>query len=986
MRLPIILLLTSLAWLVSIATGVNPASEPSATQPTQAKKLDYNRDIRPILSQHCFPCHGTDRAAVEKTGGLRLDSFEFATADRDGKTPIKPGSVEDSWIFNRIEAPVEELRMPPKGPTAKPLSAEQIAILKQWIKEGANYAKHWSFEPIKRPALPAVQDKSWPKNEFDYFTLAQMEANGLQPEPEADKRTLIRRATLALIGLPPTPEEIAAFLNDKSPDAYEKVVDRLLADQRYGEHMATPWLDAVRYADTHGLHIDNYREVFPYRDWVVRALNDDLPFNEFLTWQLAGDLLPKPTTDQLIATGYLRMNPTTNEGGVIVEEFLAKNTFDRAETTATVFLGLTFTCARCHDHKYDPITHEEYYKFYAYFNSTSDDPLDGNLNLHPPVMPAPTPEQSRVLAGYESKLAQLRQTVSLADARVWAEQEQARTPVMTAWSINGPYQAESFDKAFDTVYDPEPGSNKTDVIWKEFSIEEGKAKSGIINKDNAAAYVRTWLHVETAVDIEIGVGSDDAIKIWNNGKLVHSNKVLRGLTIDEDKVKLSLTPGRNEIIFKVVNGAGPDSLSVTLGARRGAILREVFAAIKSGDSTPESQNKLRDAFLLYGPGGGVANEYREFNSKRLDLLASLPQTYIARELAKPRVVKVLRRGEYDQPEGDPIERGFPAVVSPQPSAAPRSRMDLANWLTSRDNPLLGRVVFNRIWQTFFGLGIVTTPEDFGSQGQMPSHPDLLDFGASELTSHWSQKKLHRMIVTSATFRQSAKVDQAKFEKDPKNIFLSRGPRFRLSAEVIRDQALMVSGLLVQKMGGKGVKPYQPPGLWEAIGFNGVSDTAVYVQDKGEALYRRSLYLFIKRTLPPPVLGIFDAPSREACTVFRAPTNTPTQALTTMNETAFFEAARHLAQRTLQAPGNDQKRLAVMFERVTGRLPAPNEQVWLLDFLNRQRKSFEAQPGAAEKSLMVGESPRDTNLPANEHAAWTLLANLILNLDEALTQH
>lgn len=978
-----------LAWQPAPTKG----AAPPRTDSTQT--VNFNRDIRPILAAKCWPCHGADHAALEKTGNMRLDSFAGATADRGGYRAITPGNLAKSYAWERINS--KDSPMPPVGAGVQPLTDAEKQLIARWIREGAKYEAHWSFVPppglsatakarsSDLPSPPEVSDARWNKNPIDRFIYARLARENLKPEPRADRATLLRRVSLTLTGLPPTPAELDAFLADTSPQAYEKVVDRLLGSPAYGEHQARYWLDAVRYGDTHGLHIDNERSIFPYRDWVVRAFNQDLPYDQFTIWQLAGDLLKNPTTEQLIATGYVRMNPTTNEGGVIEEEFLVKNTYDRLDTTATMFLGMTLACAKCHDHKYDPFTQRDYFRLFAYFNSTTDAPLDGNLKLHEPVMKAPTPAQERVLRTMQARLDAMRDQVPIADAKAWVVEQASRIPVTGRWEISGPYEAKDFDSAFATAFAPETGAAEGLHPWKPLDLKVEELKAGVIGKEYAAAYLRATIRVEKPSAVVVRLGSDDAIRAWLNGKLVHDNKILRSLAPSQDEVKLDLAAGDNVLLIKVVNAAGLDGVFFGMGDLASRRIYETGALCAKSALSVADRRAIASTYLELGPSDAPAAEYRKRLAEYNALDAQIPMTYIARELPKPRPAYVLRRGEYNL-RGEQVDRGVPAILGPWPKGAPQNRLGLARWLVSPQNPLTSRVFVNRIWQQHFGQGIVPTAEDFGNRGAWPTHPELLDYLAARFVRDgWSIKRLHKLIVMSEAFRQSSRADAAKRAKDPTNALISRGPRFRLDAEVIRDSALAISGLLVNKPGGRGDKPYQPPGLWEIIAFQ-ISDTSKYVQDHGAALYRRSLYMFWKRTSPPATMLIFDAPMRESCVVTRSRTNTPTQALATLNDPQFFEAARVLAQRVMRLRTSDESRAVLAFRLATARRPSDDELAILLGSLGEHRNTYRQHPERALEVLSVGEFPRDPQLEPTELAAWTLVCNAILNLDETLTQH
>ena len=958
-------------FVAAALTGAGSA--PEAKRP----KIEYNRDVRPLLAQHCWPCHGGDKEALKRTGGVRLDTFADATANRGGARSIFPGHPEKSEALNRISSTDKDLQMPPRDSGIKPLTAEEAATIKAWIAEGAEYRAHWAFIPPKMPALPNVQDASWPRNALDRFVLSQLESSRLRPEPQADRRTLIRRATLALTGLPPSPEEVNAFLRDAKPQAYERLVDRLLASPRYGENQARYWLDAVRFADTHGLHIDNERSVYPYRDWVIRAYNEDVPYDRFALWQLAGDLLPNPTLDQRIATGYVRLNPTTAEGGAIEAEFLAKNTFDRVDTTSTVFMGVTLQCAKCHDHKYDPFTQKDYYSMVAYFNSTADTPLDGNQRNHAPVMKAPSPEQSVRLDALSRAMREAREKVDLDEARRWALTANPATPKVAGWEIAGPFVEKGFDAAYDTDFKPD--------AWRPIDFKLDTLRPNLVGKDNAAAYLRTTITALEAQTVDLRLGSDDAVRVWLNDKPVFGNKAQRGLAADSDTTKLALQKGENRLLIKIVNGGGEDGAFVGLGGADALRIGRAQDLARTNALTPDGAAELALTYLELGPPSLLAARYRRADAAYKALDATVPMTYVAQELPKPRPTFLLRRGEYDLP-GARVERAVPKALGAVTDTKHNDRLGLAEWLVSPSNPLTARVIVNRIWQQHFGDGLVKSSEDFGSRGDWPSNPELLDYLACRFVKDgWSVKKLTRLIMTSAAYRQSAACSVVKRAKDPDNVLISRGPRFRLDAEVIRDSALYVAGLLRERPGGHADKPYQPSGLWEIIAYP-ISDTAKYMQDHGDALYRRSVYMFWKRTSPPPTMLLFDAPMRESCVVRRSRTNTPTQALATLNETGFVEDARAMAQRVLLAKSNDPARIDYAFRLATGRPPTTKETEIVESFLADARSRYRSDAADAKRTLAIGESPRDPRVPVGEHAAWTLVCNLILNLDETLTQH
>jgi hypothetical protein len=977
MKVPIQLFLLSCAVLTASAVVPFANTDPSTDK---AAPINFNRDIKPILSEHCFKCHGPDVKVV--ASGLRLDSFEQATKKLGNGQAIVPGKPEASLLWQKVSNPDRDMAMPPADAGVPELTPVQKDLLKRWIESGGKYEVHWSLVPPKMPAIPKVSDPNWCKNPIDRFVLARLDQAKLKPEPEADRETLAMRASITLTGLQPRPDQVEEFVRDTKPNAYERFVDKLLASPEYGENQARYWLDAVRYGDTHGLHLDNERSVYPYRDWVVRAFNEDLPFDKFTVWQIAGDLLPKPTVDQKIATGYVRMNPTSNEGGAIEEEFLARNTFDRVDTTSTIFLGMTIGCARCHDHKYDPIKQKEYYGLFAFFNSTKDSPLDGNDLIPPPVMRAPTPEQEKSLAVMDKHLAMLKSKTSVSEALTWLNSSWRPMPTATAWQVSPPYQASTFDEAYARQEAPEKGEK---VDWKPIDFMLNKERPTVIGKDNASAYVTGKLKLEQAIELPFTVSSDDAIKVWVNGKLVHENKALRGLNQSQDQAKASFNAGENTILIKVINASGPDGLFMRFGDAASERIDMAHAAWNGGKVQDRNAEELKQLFLEAGTATPTSLEFRKVKASRDAFEASLPLTLVAEELPKPRPSFVLRRGEYNL-KGEPAPRVLPAALGSIPKNEPMNRLGLAKWLVSKDNPLTARVFVNRLWQQHFGTGIVKTAEDFGSQGDWPVDPQLLDYLAVMFQQDgWSIKRMNRLIVTSAAFRQRSGVDKDRLAKDPENRLISRGPRFRLDAEVIRDKALEASGLLVDREGGHGFKPYQPDGLWEQIAF-AESNTSKYAKDMSEDIYRRSLYLFWKRTSPHPVMLAFDAPMRESCTVRRSRTNTPLQALVAMNEPAFVEASRVMAQRILQEEVGDKNLMDRAFLYCLGRKPSATEAKLMNGALVRYRARFAGDASDAEKMLKVGDTPRDMSLDVREHAAWMLVCSTIMNTDEFLTQH
>ncbi len=830
-------------------------------------KVDFNRDIRPILSDKCYACHGFDEN--ERKSGLRLDVRDAALEPaKSGYAAIVPGDLTESELVRRIATDDPDDLMPP-AKTGKPLTANEIALLKQWIAEGAEYQAHWSFVAPTRPALPEVSQVGWPRNEIDRFILERIEKEGLQPSPEADKATLIRRIALDLTGLPPSLAEVDAFLADDSPDAYERVVDRLLRSPRYGERMTVDWLDAARFADTHGYHLDSGRDLTPWRDWVIRAFNDNKPFDEFTVEQLAGDLLAKRNQanaeDALalqIASGFNRNHMINYEGGAIAEEYLHAYLIDRVNTTTTVWLGLTYACAQCHDHKYDPISQKEFYQMFAFFNSVPESGLDGNFGNAKPFLQLPTPAEKQ-------RLAELDEQIKAAQAALQPEEEKL-PPLQAAW---------------EKQWREQPPANPAD---KEKPIVELLAKPAD--------------------------------------------------SLNDDQ--------RRQLTNFYRDNFSPDSFRI-------------------------ARKALND----------VRQERDRVNK-------GIQTTMVMAEMDQPRETFMRLRGEYDK-HGERVQPGTPASLPPLPATEVTNRLTLAQWLVSPDQPLTARVTVNRFWQQYFGTGLVKTVEDFGSQGEWPSHPDLLDWLATEfIQSGWDVKALQKRIVMSATYRQSSRMTPEMFERDPENRLLARGPRFRLKAEFIRDQALQLAGLLGTDIGGRSVNPYAPGDLWGELSQRSDSGNwtaQFFVQDHGADLYRRSMYTFWKRTSPPPQMSTLDAPDREVCTVRRPRTNTPLQALVLMNDPTYIEASRKFAERLLLAAHTENERLALAFRTATGRAANDRELAALRKVYHEQLARYRKNVASAVELLKVGEAPYDNRFNLSELAAWTMVASTLLNLDETMTK-
>jgi hypothetical protein len=1025
-----------------------------------------------------------------------------------------PGKPAESLLYTKIIEENPARRMPPLS-THKTLTDAQKQTIRLWIEQGAPWGQHWAFVAPVRPPLPPVKNPAWVRTPIDRFVLAKIEQAGLAPNPEADRRALIRRLSLDLVGLPPSPEDVDAFVADTSRDAYAKVVARLLASPHYGEHRARYWLDAARYGDTNGLHYDNYRGgIWPYRDWVVRAFNGNMPFDRFTIEQLAGDLLPNPTLDQLIATGFVRNNTTTNENGVIEEEVRFQYIKDRADTTGTVFLGLTVGCATCHDHKFDPITQKDHYALEAFFNNTTERVMDNNRPDPPPIVVVPEDRDRARWVELEAMRRSLRQKMSAAlsapNARfdAWVASRGpagVNDPLLDSEVLavsatggglrvrrNGAESAPSADSlpAIDRVspwtdvpslkFDgrtslkvpgieitgDEPFSMTTWVYLPKivlhpgqtggalalvvagqltagdssatppvpasgwvFEIDEGVARLRLIDSEGKviraqAPYHKpvkegTWNHLTFTYDgsrtengyafymngtrmaIERGAygGQDSTIAPELKGTVKNTAPISVGASATGEKgIDGSLVDFRifNRVLSEEearIAAAWPaiaaavSKLNVASPVATSPVALD-FSRAKPDTVALDFNRALKLFYLAYHDAAyrKLASDFTRISAehREIELRSNTAMVLEERTDSKPRA-PLLFRGQYDQPR-ELVDAATPSFLPPMPPNVPRNRLGLARWMVDRGNPLVSRVVVNRIWQEFFGAGIVESADDFGVQARPPSHPELLDWLAVEFReSGWDVKKLVTLIVTSSAYRQSAAISQEKLTKDPANRLLARGPRFRLDGEVVRDAALAASGLLVRKLGGPPVKPYQPAGVWEGTSMVS-SNTRNYVQDTGESLYRRSLYTLWKRQAPPASMDIFDGPTREVCVVRRERTNTPLQALVLMNDPQFVEAARALAERAMRATGgNVTNALDFMTTRVLSRAFSPAEREIVGKAYDDFLAHYRAQPDAASKLLAVGASQVDRSLSAPELASLTMVANQIFSLDEALNK-
>ena len=1000
-----------------------------------APAVEFNRDIRPILSDRCYTCHGPD-AANRKTK-LRFD-IEAAAMPA-----IVAGDPSRSELFRRITSTNAATRMPPAYLGHDKLPDRDIDIIRQWIEQGAKWQPHWSLIAPKRPAAPDVKDPAWSRNPIDRFILARLDRDGLKPSPEADPTTLIRRVTLDLTGLPPTPREVDDFLKDKSPDAYDKLVDRLLASPRYAERMAIRWLEAARYADTNGYQSDGERSMWRWRDWVVNAFDRNMPFDRFTIEQIAGDMLANATTDQKIASAFHRNHRTSAEGGIVEEEFRTEYVADRVDTTSVVWLGLTLGCARCHDHKYDPFLQKEFYQLFAYFNNLPERGLVYNWGNEEPFIKAPTDEQSRRLAELDRRQADAERHWESLQSKIQKTQREWESKIAEApfdWEItNGRLLYAPLDSGAALV--PGQINNAVRLDGKSFVSAGDIANFNYLEPFTLAAWIKPesatgavlsrtedWLEGEGYglylmdgklrlhftkrwTDISLRVETEDPIKLgeWQHVLVSYDGyRKASGVSIYVDgrpkKLKvlfdeLTWPIGAKEP-FRIGAGGGDkynyrgaiDEVRVwrrALSADEAAIvpLSETvseIAAMKPEARSKPQEDKLRFCFLDRFAPAEIRDAQAALTAARNErrkYYESIQTVMVMHEGDRARQTHILKRGAYDAP-GEIVSPGVPSVLPRFNPEWSNNRLGLAKWLVDRSNPLTARVTVNRFWQMLFGVGIVKTSEDFGSQGEWPVHPDLLDWLAVEFTdSGWNVKGILKTIVTSATYRQSSKATPELLRVDPENRLLARGPRLRLSAEIVRDQALAVSGLLVEKLGGPPVRPYQPTGLWQEL-FGGRG----YQPDKGEGLYRRSVYTYWKRTVAPPSMITFDSPTRETCNVRETRTNTPLQALTLMNDVTYVEAARKLAERMMKEGGRGEaSRLAFGFRLALARAPRANESEILLTALHQFRTRYAKDREAAEKLLTQGESQRDAKLKPVELAAYASVASLILNLDEAITK-
>jgi hypothetical protein len=1045
--------------------------------------VDFNRDIRGILSDTCFACHGPDTMARE--AGLRLDTEEgaYSALESDSRRhAIVPGNPNRSEVYRRIISDDPDYMMP--TPTSNlSLTNREILLIKKWIEQGAEYKPHWAFIPVANAELPGVENREWPKNEIDYFILNKIEDAEAEPSPEANRETLLRRLSFDLTGLPPTVEELDRFLEDDSPDAYEHAVDRLLASHSYGERMANEWLDVARYADTHGYQDDGANEMWPWREWVINAFNRNMPFDEFATWQLAGDLLPDATREQRLATGFGRVHQQSQEGGIIGEEYRVEYVADRVMTTGTAFLAMTMQCARCHDHKYDPVSEKEYYEFAAFFDNINDIGQIPNKGAAGPSILLPDEETDEMIEYLSDKISVEESELNEMKAgkrdafRQWIDEPgvkrhfettenglyayiglndirgdtavtvQGRDSVLTGRisgnlsnvdGVNGRAiefrhgnfirlerkfarfeRTDSFSLSF-WIYPPEttgevPVLVKKGVIFighpgydvslfnhrVSMRLAHGWPFNSIQVLTESPLEPDEWSHVTVTYN---GSSRADGIEIYVNGErqplhTEHDN-LFKHIVIPDDEPRYSFQDfqigHRNSFEEMRYEGMRLNEVRIydrrlsaaealTLSGRDDEI--EQLLATNPGQMTADQEDILFSHYLIHADPEiqSKTETLRNYRTELSSVKDTLPEVMVMEERLNQRTSYIRERGMYDQ-IGDVVYPGVPSAIMEFPEEFPQNRLGLAKWIMHEDNPLTARVLVNRYWQMLFGTGLVDTPDDFGNQGSMPSHPELLDWLATEFReSGWNLKELIKTMVMSAAYRQSSVITPEMREKDPNNRLLARGPRYRMSAEMIRDNALLASGLLVDQVGGPSVFPYQPEGLWEETTSG--RHLTTYYQDSGESLYRRSIYTFWKRTVPPPGMTTFDAAMRTHPTVQREHTSTPLQALHTLNDPIYVEASRLLAERMLNEGGETlEEQIDFAFRAAVSRKPDEREIFVLSELFEEELQTYKNNPELADELLSVGEYPADSELDSVEVAARTILASAIFNLDETLTKH
>ena len=1051
---------TNLILLIAVSAFSHPLSAQKLPE-----TVDFNFDIKPILSDRCFLCHGPDR--LQRKAELRLDTKQglFKSIDEDeGMHVVMAKSLQKSELYRRITSKDDDTRMPPVDSGLR-LTDFEKRLIKKWIEQGAKWNKHWSFIPLKPVRVPRLKNERWVQNEIDRFILQRLKKEGIAPSKQATKEKLIRRLSFDLTGLPPTLEEIDNYLADHSPQAYEKVVDRLINSPRYGERMAVDWLDVARYADTYGYQADVYRAVWPWRDWVVRAFNENLPYDKFITWQIAGDLLPNATRDQKLATSFNRQHRQTNEGGSIEKEYRAEYVSDRVNTFGAAFLGITIGCAHCHEHKYDPISHREYYQLFAFFNNIDESGLYSHFtrSIPTPTLLLSTKDQDKAIRTVEQKISLSELEVANLNSlqkkafQSWLE-KRPQKPNMTNCIGDYSFEAIIKNRVKNNVDEKKPGNVSENPQIVEGKFGHGLKLSGENNVSfttggnftrNQAFSISLWMNTPDIkkravifhrsrawtdagsrgyqILIEDGKLSASLIHFWpGNAMRIRTKSVLSpgvwhhvAMTYDGSshasglKLFLDGVPAECDVVRdklkKNVTGGGANTLTIgqrfrDRGFKNGLVdefkiytrnlssleVLHLYDGKSLSELLKKPLKKLSEkdrSLLLSYYLSNFDKRYRKkitslknLRSQRSKLVDPIPEIMVMKEMSKIRPAHRLKRGAYDAP-AEKVERGTPKNIFPMPENLPRNRLGLAEWLTLPQQPLTARVTVNRFWQSIFGKGLVSTPEDFGSQGEIPTHPQLLDWLANSfIDSGWDVKALLKKMVMSATYRQSSHGSSSSREKDPQNRLLSRGRRYRLSAEMIRDQALYTSGLLVEKMGGPPVKPYQPAGLWKE------KSGGTFRRNKGEGSHRRSLYTYWKRTSPPPAMMLFDTTKRDVCMVKRQKTATPLQALVLLNDPQYVEGARALAEKAMkQNKKNLSQQIVFVFRTLTSRRPGEKELTLLHELYDEQLIEFQKDSKATAKFLKIGDHRSDSKLPIDRLAAMTVLVQAMLNFDETVTK-
>ena len=948
------------------------------------ERVDFNRDIRPLLSDRCFACHGPDENTRE--ADLRLDIADGVV--QGDSTVVQANDLEASELYQRIISDDVDIVMPPPS-TNKPLSESEKDLLKKWIEQGAAWETHWAYLPPVKVNLPEAKTPS--TNPIDAFIQAKLDANQLIASNQANRVTLIRRLYFDLIGLPPTTAQVDAFLSDDSENAYAKVVEDLLNSPHFGERMATYWLDVVRYADSNGYHSDEARKIAPYRDYVIQSFNDNMPYDQFVVEQLAGDLLPEAGLQQQVASGFNMLLQTTSEGGAQAKEYIAKYAADRVRNTSQIFLGSTVGCAECHNHKFDPFTQHDFYSFAAFFADIQQ-PAVGN----PPTYPVVTSEDQELIHQFDMDLGSLRKQLEATTPELEEDQSQweaslkeaaARTPKFSPWYQIGPFTADNFDQLHAKEFVAASVSNYDQPVgelkWTENNLADGKVHALPLG-NLAATYLHRQVNLEKATNLTLSLGSDDSITVWVNGEKVHDNKVSRAPAADQDKVKVELRAGENDLLVKVCNNQSGAGFFFNVGS---SDLPSNIASIIETDPESRTVPQKNELAAYYRTVTPLLQPQREKlaqkEAEKKSFVDSRPRTMMTRT-GKPREVRLLNRGDWLDESGPVVQPAIPEFMGKLETTGNRlNRLDLARWIIDRNNPLTARTLVNRFWKLFYGQGLATPLDDLGRQGSVPTHPELLDWLSVEFMDHdWDMKHIIRLMLMSDTYQQATDVSDELKRVDPYNQLYARQVRFRLDAEFVRDNALAVSGLLVRDIGGRSVHPYQPAGYWSHMNF----PARKWPSDQGENLHRRGLYTWWQRMFLHPAMVAFDAPSREECTVERPRSNIPQQALVLLNDPTFVEAAHGLAERTLQsAEPETAKRIDWIWKEVLSRLPEKTEAEVLTKVYERHRTQYEADPESAKQLLNVGTLPVNESLDTVELAAWTSVARIVLNLNETITR-